>query len=179
MQGLLSSERLGNSSLWGASSSNIKSIQRGTSTISASNPSVNTAITSIDTTKSIIRITTKSSSIFGASYDICKAVITSSTQLTFTRNTSNTNSITIYWEVIEFNNVKSLQSGQSGFAVTTVTVSAVNTSKSLLFSSGINNTTNTTADYYNFGSYLIDSTTIGLNYPPGGLAIYWYLIEFN
>jgi hypothetical protein len=111
--------------------SNIKSIQSGELTLSGITTST-VNISTIDPTKSIIRVFCSSSSNYLRANKAMGEIL-NSTQIKFTRGGTDSD-LTIYWEVIEFSKVKSLQKGSlAGNA--NVTIASVDISKTLIFSS--------------------------------------------
>ena len=115
----------------GVGGSSIKSIQRGSVAISSTSV-INVPITSVDLTKSIVLFTHQvPTSTTDVSNTFVTAELTTSTNIAFTRGGTG-NGGTIKWEVIEYNNVKSVQSGSylSTLASETKTITSVNTSKS-------------------------------------------------
>jgi hypothetical protein len=122
----------------GGGKKSIKSIQSGEYNFS-SGTSNDVSITSVDLTKSIIYFTWAEPSMVISSNYCVRAIFNSSTQINFSIGSFGL-AIKINWFVVEYENVKSLQSGittHSGGDSTnhTVTISSITTSKSLLFSS--------------------------------------------
>ena len=162
--------------------SNIKSIQRGEVIIGVgSNPS-NITISSVDLTKSIVKVTYET--IDGGAntpatlYPMAK--LTTSTNLYIQKNTDS-NQIRVYWEVVEFKNVKSLQSGEVTISTnpTNVTISSVNMSKSILFTSFKSASTSTASEFY-VGAKLSSATQVTFTCPVTSTSVvYYYVIEFN
>lgn len=159
-----------------------KSIQRGsTLLLTGATTTINITITSVDMSKSIVIVSTipKAGSTQNAEIYV-RGILTSSTNLQLVRNTGS-GATDVSWVVVEFNNVKSLQTGSKSISVAsaTVTVSAVNTSKSLLFASWT--TADTTNSFEGLTNYVLtDSTT--LTFTQNGFyskSIQWYLVEFN
>lgn len=115
--------------------SNIKSIQRGSKIMTSNSNTV--TISSIDLTKAIPKITLigkGGTSNPAACY--VSAKITDETTLTLEMGGWDTTyAPTVEWEVVEFNNVKSLQKGSQAIsaATTNVTITSINMLKSTLF----------------------------------------------
>jgi hypothetical protein len=158
--------------------SNVKSIQRGS--IAITSTSQNIVISAVTTANSIVRIYNQAST--SSSTGDFSGTLTSSTNLNIT-NSMWTVSQTIYWEVIEFNNVKSLQTGTYSLSVTsttgvmqTVTISSINSVKALLFSN--ETSSSSTADGQSIG-VILNSTTLGFNTVYATKTIKWQVIEFN
>lgn len=171
--------------------SNIKSIQRGEFQLS-SPQSQSITISAIDTTKSILKFTVSypnsGQSSMQPQYSAFRGEITNSTTISFTRGVNTSAAyVVISWEVIEFNNVKSLQSGNLSYstnaAESIVTVNSINTSKALLFFSFSTNNSDNDASGALLKGRIISNTSIGFvqNCLTGGrsVAISWRLIEFN
>jgi len=171
------------------SSSNTKSIQRGIATINSA-LIVNVTIASVDITKSIVLI---DYSFTGGSQDnsknsLVKAKLTTGANIELSvQGYTSGPVLTISYTVIEFNNVKSLQTGLfnvvSDGVEHTVTVSAINVSKSILFKSFSSNNANVSASEMILRTRIIDTTTLGFYQKDnvGGytLKTEWQLIEFN
>lgn len=159
--------------------SNIKSIQRGSTLNTAA--SIDIAISSVDLAKSVVVL----SSITGGTYiagNLVGGQLTSATNLNILINTSVTK--TVYWTVIEFENVKSLQKGivtTTGVSDYPITINTVNVEKSLVFVSyTTTNTSNNTITYKSVGEDLTNATTLTLrSYHPQPRTAYWQVIEFN
>jgi len=171
-----------NSSLYG---SNIKSIQRGSvASDSITSSGLSISISSVDLTKSVVMVHFCSRST--DQNDLVRAEITSPTEIKlYIGNSTGYAYRVIYWEVIEFNNVKTLQKGTT---VTTsmddvdqnISISSVNVSKSMVFSSY--SSTNSSPVYVPMKSViLINSTTLKIiKYDYNGLSTHhWQVIEFN
>lgn len=159
--------------------SNIKRIQTGQATITTGNTNLDVTISAIDTTKSVILVSPTGSSWY-VDYDIASGVITNSTTITLSRGATGGGvyGCTVYWTVIEFKIVKSLQSGSAAMpsSSTNVTISAVNIDNCLLFCSAKNSlhtqyaltmtyNLTTTTNLYLYSS--VTSTTVA-----------WQVIEF-
>lgn len=177
MKGLLSNQTLFNNRMFGPNISPIKNTQRGIASITNGNTSVTVVLSTIDITKSIVKI-----SYFGVGTLQPRAVITNSTTLTITRYASS-GTTNVNWEVIEYNNVKSLQSGNlnlTGSTESVVSVSSINTLKSTLYVS--HSTNDTDLNQVSLRDRIIDSTSIGFKFDfsdTSTATIQWYLIEFQ
>lgn len=165
--------------------SNIKSIQRGVASV---NQALNITINPVDVTKSIVLITVYSNGTWGNDH-LYLGYLSSGTNLVIEKGFSNTTG-DIAWQVIEFNNVKSMQRGTftdvGGFGAitTTKTITSVDLSKSMVIGyikkdvgSGSN------AGETGFNITLTNSTTITVKTSNGGGSFigtyYYYVIEFN
>ncbi len=155
----------------------IKSIQRGQFTTTGTSQTI--SISSVDTTKAIIRVSDGTSDNVMNNIDYA-VVFASSTQLTLTVNTWTVGR-TINWEVIEFYNVKSLQTGSyvlsTGSGVEqSITISSVDVTKALLF---ISETTNNATAAGVAINRIKTATSIGVLTWSTTKTIKWQVIEFN
>lgn len=170
--------------------SNIKSIQRGYFSMSAS--SQNVTISEIDLNSSILFVMAR---YFTNTFSLDSTVsqmavmgnILNATTINFQKIGSGT-SINVTWQVIEFKNVKSVQKGFSDFArdgineYGNVTISAIDTAKSIIVSSFsyIGNDAYLSC----FSNYkILNATTIQLGRAPSitNARNYWHwqVIEFK
>jgi len=183
MEGLLSGNLLSKASVFGSSGSNIKSVQRGTVSMSGLT-TVDVTISPIDTTKSVVR-QTSANSASGANGLLSSAIILNSTTIRFTHPASVGTVYPVDWEVIEFNNVKSKQTGTvqitGGNSSVSPTISNFDPLKSLLFYSYI--TDSPALDNNSFPTgYITSSTTLYFkrtNTSAYYLTMYFQVIEFN
>lgn len=163
----------------------IKSVQHGTTNITATQ---NVTISAVDLTKSVIMITVMAVSAATAAQASVSAHFNSSTEITLTvGNATGTKSVS--WEVIEFIQVKSLQTGTTavttGTGVTgtnTATVTSVNRNKSILYLSRITTHPGSGSEINSFAGEITNSTTLTFSaYWAGGQTITfrWFLVEFN
>jgi hypothetical protein len=157
--------------------SNIKSIQRGNFSIDSFTLTANIPITSVDPNKSVVRILFNNAST-NASQIQLTGELTSATNVLLTKNSTGTAS-SVDWEVIEFNNVKSMQ---KGFATITsgsqnVSISPIVLAKTLIFSSIRTAATNITLPTVN--SFIASGTTTirHKGYTTG--TAYYQVVEFN
>lgn len=159
--------------------SNFKSIQRGDAQLNGVSSKVVT-IANVDLTKSIIILDIVSHGALDYSASV-KGVLTNPTTLTLSRATA-TGVANLTWTVIEFNNVKSLQSGLatlSANGLNTVAIASVDVNKSLAFNSCDSNNSST-ASNLDTTCNLTNSTTLAIT--QGGTHIRnqaWYVVEFN
>jgi hypothetical protein len=167
----MDTQDLGLHGLIGGGGSNIKSVQRGQLTLSTTQ--IDITISAVDLTKAIPIISSYSNQVTAAT-TLLRAKLINPTTLRIYLNTYG-NATNVTWDVVEFNNVKSLQIGDTVDTVAT-TVSAVNVNKSMLFASS---TATSTAGYYRVSYFLLDSTTINIKSMPITLTTTWYLVEFN
>lgn len=166
----------------------IKSIQRGTASISAGAQNKLVAITAVDMTKSIARqITIEATGSVGSV--VAMLSLTSNTQLSVDRIYTG-DACNINWEVIEFFGVKSVQTGTTTVnAYTTeqsVTISSVNPLKTLSFISvrTNDNTTGQTngATWKSQQSYVTSATNLFIRCGSAGSytgSIRWFVVEFE
>ncbi len=167
-------------------SGTIKSIQRGSTTMESVS-SLNITISSVDITKSIVRVTISAANTT-TSWNAVSAKITSATNIQLNRQVSWATTPRVYWEVIEFNSVASIQSGAYTQAHSTnidevrdVTISSVNTSKSLIFFSNQYTVANNEWGYNTLGAFFNSATVLRFTIRGQGQTIYmeWQVIEFN
>lgn len=157
----------------------IKSIQRGTATIPLSNTSTTVTIGTVDLTKSIVLVDFGNNGLWPNTLDIY-AELTNPTTINLTRYTSGDYSQTINWVVIEFNNVKSKQTGLQSITTTTeviVNIANVDMTKTLIFAS-YNSSHSSDPEYLK--TRFISATQIGLTeIIPSTMKVAWQVIEFN
>lgn len=153
--------------------SNIKSIQRGNTVVTALTGDI--TISTVDLNKSIIKLRPDGGSTSaspGTNFTWSVVFLNANTiRITRTANSSHT---TVYWEVIEYINVKSKQTG-SRTGSGTVAVSSINPNKSILEISW--NSTNADYTALNSGYEITNATTLTI----AGLSLnacQWQLIEF-
>jgi len=169
----------------GLGGSNIKSVQSGEVTISNGTDTQNVTIAPIDVTKSIVLVCTSPGTSSTPGALLIKAKMATATNLELKRY-STANAVVVSWQVVEFNNVKSKQSGylviDNAHLTSTVAISAVDTNKyMLLISFGCDRIEN--YNQFMVVEYrLTNSTTIDFRHFHGNLAnhyIEWQVIEFN
>ncbi|OHD22820.1 MAG: hypothetical protein A2Y34_04330 [Spirochaetes bacterium GWC1_27_15] len=161
--------------------SNIKSIQRGSVAFAATATQVVT-LAAVDLTKAVVMINYSftSNTTPDAADSSYAAVITDSTTLTITRKTgTSSDTHTVNWTVVEFYNVKSLQTGSYLLALTgTVTVSNVDPLKSLLFVSAIPGTAGSFPEVLLRATITNGTTLTFVIGTTSNLNVKWQLIEF-
>jgi len=111
------------------------------------------------------------------------AKIISNTQIKFERGYDSPNSTYIRWMVIEFENIKSKQSGEaynSTSGQTDVTISSVNISKSILIGTMRRYSSDTALRYAMYTVEFVSSTQIRFTFE-GILNTYlvWQVVEFD
>jgi hypothetical protein len=165
------------------SGSSIKSVQAGTTTISGSSTSVNVTISQVDLSKSIVIISGLEGypSSITVQQLLVAAEILNQTTLRISRSAGGgSDTIIVPWQVIEFENIKSLQKGVSSTASTNI--SNTNLSKSVLFFSYKSTNTSTTLPYGFISARLMTiPTRIALSSPTSinNYSVYWQVVEFN
>lgn len=168
--------------------SNIKSLQRGIASIASSGSFIDVTITSVDTSKSIIKITPSCASATIVGNFIATAVFINATTIRIERATTPAIVVPYTWEVIEFNNVKSKQTGtktishNGTYQTVNSTVTSVDTSKSTVFATWKNTTATDSSPYAVLDINLTSSTNISFGQRGSGgitTTIEWQLIEFN
>lgn len=165
--------------------SNIKSKQSGTVGITDLSQ-IDVAISPIDLSKSIVRVFfAGTGQITQLNYMMITVDFLTNSSIRIKRGASLGSYVQpIYWEVIEFNNVKSLQRGSLVMTTASqnVTCSPVDVSKSMLFYHQWSTSTDGLAKNVRLGNYLTSPTNILFEgYAPQTFApnVDWQLIEFN
>lgn len=154
---------------------NIKSYQDGIASIPASATSVTVTITAVDVTKVAVRISTPAINA-QANMNTVGYTVVNSTTIQFFVNAIPTSGVSVYWEVIEFANVKSLQSGtRTGNGNSTF--STVNPDKCLLFVAMMNTSTTNAGVQYLYGYQISSATSITFQ-GSGTMTYYWTIVEF-
>ena len=170
----------------GGGGSNIKSIQRGSVTPwnNTTQTIANITINVVDISKSILLIRPNYRGTYGFD-DVTSGLLTTSTNLQLIRSSKlNAVASVIYWEVIEFNNVKSLQKGYvntaGGLTARNETIPEVNVEKSTIFTSQINSLVNSTTHKQSIcGADLTTPTNLALYSDRTDTTVYWQVIEFK
>lgn len=164
----------------GGGGSNIKSIQRGTYAYVGTSKDI--TINSVDINKSIVLLSFQGDGANQASYSLVLGKLTSSTILNLS-SISSGGTFNVTWQVIEFDNIKSLQKGeviQTNGVAAQVTISAVDVSKSIIFCSFKNSSTSTIIPAGRAEYSILNNTTIQfLNGTTGTKTFYWYVVEFK
>jgi hypothetical protein len=164
------------------SQSPINTVVRGSRTIQSSESSVTLALGGFDFNKSVVMINWRGGT------DACEipmAEIFSNGNLQLSVFSNRGNYIDVEYQILEFSNVKSIQRGTSSLEndmyanPVNVTISPVNTSKSLLFFTYKSSITGTQYVFFVKGQ-ITSSTNIqfkwGAVYP---MTINWNVVEFN
>lgn len=167
----------------GIGGGNIKSIQRGTTTgIVAGQATQDIPISKVDPNKSIVLIENTAGTAFATKLTLGQ--LTSETNLRLTRDGTTGLGATIFWQVVEFENIKSLQKGVTNIATTgAITISSVNTLKTITFNSGLKSSAASTSDLAAIRMNLSSATNINV-VVAGGEGGYtadvgWQVVEFN
>lgn len=161
--------------------SSVKSIQRGTYAFLGTTKDI--TINSVDINKSIVKITFTGDAGNPANYSLVLGKLTSSTILNLSSVIAS-GTFNVSWEVIEFDNIKSLQKGeviQTDTVATQPTISPVNVGKSFIVSSFKSSNSTNNIVVAGLSEYsIINNTTISfLNRVTGTKTFYWYVVEFN
>ncbi|OFV69246.1 hypothetical protein ACWI_32900 [Acetobacterium wieringae] len=167
----------------GVGGSNIKSIQNGVSSMGTGVGYIDVTISAIDITKTVVIVTDGYETSGNYPYDgYCKMIAwaINSTTIRIVRGVTNANVNNINWQVIEFNNVKSLQTGGMSLYVSNgdLTVNQYDPAKSILIYS-YNLSTTTNSDY-TVSLFKNGSNKIGYkSFSSYSVSVRWQLIEFN
>lgn len=171
----------------GGGGSNIKSIQRGVANmmngVFTDINRVNVAISAIDINKSIILLSFHGEDATSANSSIM-AEILSATEILFSTSQKPSYGGLFSWQVIEFNNVKSIQRGTSviptDVSTENITINPINLSKSFIY-----NTDRGTNPGYYFAGYnvraILSESSVSL-YKVSSSAqktSHWQVIEFK
>lgn len=184
---LIGNKTLGNMRIDGAGGGdNISSIQTGITGWEDTNTTKDITISEVDLETSIVDFTQAHLNADSARDRAIGIALLDATTIRLYRdgNAELDQYTKLNWRAIEFNNVKSKQSGiysmaSSSFTEEDVTVSSVDTDKSLLYIS--QNTTNTSTGQgirYLFSTSRIKNSTTITFYGDAASTIYWQLIEF-
>lgn len=162
--------------------SNIKSIQQGTKLLPNDSLSTTITVNSVDTTKSLLLVTSlnnRTTSGFPANL-MCRVVLTNSTTITLTRTDLN-GDLYVDWQLIEFNGVKSRQSGTTSITnddtVNNVIITSIDLSKSIVVINGMSNITDNEAYKMQYRAILTSSTNLAI-YAYNQFDSYWQVLEF-
>lgn len=175
--------------------SNIKSIQRGFIQLDngGASPYTNSiTISAVDLTKAIIKITVNGNDPDNTYYTVerhcVKASLTNATTLALylTAATISPYCPSVSWEVIEFNNVKSLQKGTTAMAGTlgsvNQTIAAIDMAKTIIFFSHSMTGPAGNLLYQNVSCVLASTTQLTfrrLILASVSNSIYWFAVEFE
>lgn len=164
--------------------SNIKSNQSGVATMTT--VSIDIPINTVDLSESIVIVNFTESLNNTLSCLSIKGEITAANNLNLSRKNADAG-LTVYWQVIEFNNVKSLQKGtyvlpfNTGSLDNLVSVNKYNISKSIVVISYT--VDSTTGVAWGMGAYVSkyseNQLNIARNHIIAGLTVHWQLVEFS
>lgn len=166
--------------------SNIKSIQRGTTVIT--NSDTNVTISNVNLNNCLVKIKFARASTYisgQAIYFLTSAELTSATNLLLKKGITDAGiALTVDWEIVEYNNVKSKQTGTTNVTVQTIntTISSINLAKSILEFSFYTNSTSSGISSALIAGKLSTSTNINFNHSQDSSFIYyvkWQVLEFN
>ena len=159
--------------------SNIKSRQSGTLVLSAVN--TNITIASVDLTKAIVIIRSYLTSASYATQCAISGYLTTTTNLSIDVTTLYATYQKVEWEVIEFNNIKSLQYGSVSIntSLTNTAISSVDIDKTLVFYSFKSAYVGSSILALLVSSYLTTATNLQsiIGFNTG--TLYYYIVEFN
>jgi hypothetical protein len=161
--------------------SNIKSIQKGTSAISVDSTYIDVGISSVDTGKTIVLLSFVGGANQASNLLVMGRLLNSQT-VRFQRVSPNVGAIIVDWQVIEFENVKSLQTGilTSTSTAPLTTINPVVFSKSVLFFSYMLNDISTSINIALMKGRLSSSTVLYFERPTAQqVSIYWQVVEFD
>lgn len=188
-QGLLSNELMSKSSLFGISGDTIKSIQKLIVQPWATTSAVTTkdiTISKVNPLNTIVLLNYQLNTA-GANYQRPAVVLVNETTVRLLRNESAGVSLNteVYIQIIEFESIKSKQTGS--FTTTTdtsITISKVNSSKSIVFHTAIcENPNNDGAFYIDILKFASDTTLAYKNSLAStgtyNKTVHWQVIEFN
>ncbi|MEX2157812.1 MAG: hypothetical protein WEB04_00205, partial [Dehalococcoidia bacterium] len=168
-------------------------VQRGTGSMTTTQTSVNVPVTTVDPAKAIVLLSWKSS-INGTGASFLRGRITSPTQITIDRAAATSATIDYAWEVIEFGDGTSVQSGNLAFTNAetslTATLTAVDTTRAVALLSTAGGrwggshafTSNDEIGPGMFTTALTDSTTLTVQRENTGSVAAdaaWFVVEFN
>ena len=172
--------------LWGASGL-IEAIQYGTIALSGAQATNTATITSVDLSRSILIDLRQSNNWSGGtqpSYTSNTLALTNSTTVTASRQAAGGLTLTAAFCVVTFNPgvVRSVQSGVVASAGSpTVSITSVNTAKTLLLSLGLEGDSGGRDDYFYGYWQLTNSTTLTLQRGASGgtsMKAGWLALEF-
>lgn len=167
----------------GGGGSNVKSIQRGTTTVNELEKEV--PIEPVDITKSVVILSEKSHPNGGYVAETCTmGSLSDSTTLELNVGLVNANRHpTVEWQVIEFDNIKSLQSGilTTTLATDARAITSVNPLKTLVLFSHMTNYPDALHAWHALCTLKLASAThiTFQQYAAIHAKVAWFVIEFN
>ena len=163
------------------SGASVKSAQRGVASFSGTSHEI--TINTVDVSQSIVQIQIFSNGENNSQFVSISAVLTNSTTVTLARNSTAGGTVKVAWQVIEYNNVKSKQTGTkaTNLAADTVAINPVVLNKAIAiitYKSAVN--VASASACFNH-AYLSDATQITFStYNTSATTTYeWQVIEFN
>ena len=164
----------------------ISKIQRGDATIGADPNYINIPIETVDINKAVVIVRPYYASAGGATpyVSVTRALgyLLNNNTLRLERySTGNYRQTKVFWEVVTFKDIKSLQKGQvvSTTRDTDISISSVDLNKSLIFFSLKTQSSRDGAIYNIAGVSLTNSTTLTVSHLFGAeTVIQWYVVEF-
>lgn len=166
----------------------IKEIQRGVASFPKLKgaTSVNVSISEVDLSCAILKLEYQPNQHTSPNKLCIMGKLTSSTQFNVSRDAGDFQPIdAIYWEVIEFENVKSIQRGDvvlpsaSPQSLQTVNISEIDPVKSLIFASFKTNEIQVVPSEAMMGYRIYNSTSIQFTRQNGEKTAHWQVIEFK
>lgn len=164
----------------------IKSIQRGevTFTGSETNDRIDLMISSVDIDSTIVLIHTLEAGSAILFQSTCDAVLTTDTSLRLQRSSSASVSLTIMYEVIEFENLKSFQKGSVSNiypGTDTININEVNQDKCMIFQNSYYYGTTSVSSHISKGIVIefISNTQLFLNVASNRHSLQWFVVEFS
>lgn len=166
----------------GGGGSNIESIQSGHFRTSGSYTEFSIPISSVDTNKSIIILTCRTSSLSqspGPGVIFATVEFVNSEEILLKRGVLSSTVIDYYWQVVEFKKVKSKQVGETAPSyMTSINISEVDINKSILALSFRTTINDLVGANYTAGGYLSDASTITIQKKTETI-LNWQVIEFD
>lgn len=164
----------------------ISKIQRGNATIGADPNYINIPIETVDINKAIVIVRPYYATAGGATLyvSVTRALgyLLNNNTLRLERySTGNYRQTKVFWEVVTFKDIKSLQKGQvvSTTGDTDISISSVDLNKSLIFFSLKTQSSRNDATSNVAGASLTNSTTLTVSHLFGAeTVIQWYVVEF-
>lgn len=161
----------------------IKQVLRGTTTMSGGSPTTVNIGATVDTAKTFYSFSIKNERASVYDYAV-RLTVTSTTQITFTREGANAETVTISWEAVEFTSASgiSVQHGTEVFSSSgtkNITISTINLSKSWAMISL--SRPNTTLSQNSFVRARLTSTTnLELDsYSSSSFTVDWQVVQYD
>lgn len=168
---------------------NIKNIQRGSLTLTKGEYSKNVSVSAINTNKTVLLVSVRTkTSDSDPRENAVRGLILSDTSISVERYKASSDKLfTVDWVLMEFDNIKSFQSGQFSFGgyltySQKVSINTVNISKSVIFSSFCFDNDTLNVFLPSEPVVFFNANTLEISkFPSTNLYIRgtWYVIEFN